>query len=480
VGHEAEPQDDAPLVLVVDDEPDGARLVCRWLEDAGFRARVHGSAESFLDGLETSLPDAVCLDIGLPGLDGLEALELVRKRHADVPVLMLTANSTVDTVVRAMQRGAVDYLAKPVDEIRLITAVHNAVERARAQPKSAELLHASETGRYAGIVGVSPAIREVFRQLDRVSSRDISVLIHGESGTGKELVARAIHERSARAKGPFVAVNCGAIPETLQDSELFGHEKGAFTGASSTRQGRFEQADGGTLFLDEVAELSAQAQAKLLRVLQEHAFERVGGTRTIRSNFRLLAASHKSLRKLVREGAFREDLFFRIAVFELELPALRERPGDVELLVSALLTRAAQRHGGEPLRVSEQALACLRGYAWPGNVRELSNVLERASVVADGGMIQAHDLPAHVRSESASTKDASRASAQPAARVSAVESAPAQPKKPVDASLNLEELERWAIEQALAQAQGNIAEVVKKLGMGKTTLYRKLKKYGIR
>jgi DNA-binding NtrC family response regulator len=480
LGQDPAAQTDAPLVLVVDDEPDAAELAQRWLKDAGFRVRVHASAESFLEGLETSLPDAVCLDIGLPGLNGIEALEIVRNRQADVPVLMLTANSAVNSVVQAMQRGAVDYLTKPVDELGLITAVHNAIERARSAPKSVELVRADETGRYAGIVGKSPAILEVFHQLDRVAARDISVLVHGESGTGKELVARAIHERSSRQKGPFVAVNCGAIPETLQDSELFGHEKGAFTGAVSTRQGRFEQADGGTLFLDEVAELSAQAQAKLLRVLQEHSFERVGGTRTIRSNFRLLAASHKNLRRLVQEGSFREDLFFRIAVFELELPALRNRKGDVDLLVPALLERAAQRHGTPAPSVSPEALRELRDYAWPGNVRELSNVLERAAVVADGSLIRAQDLPSHVRAHNDGAPSAARPLTLSDAVLPGRPAKHALPSKPPKSSLNLEELERWAIEQALAQAQGNIAEVVKKLGMGKTTLYRKLKKYGIR
>ena len=495
-----EPEPQSPLVLVVDDDQELRQLVVRWLQLAGMRTEECSDAESFLKVLETSLPDAVCLDINLPGLNGLEALEAVHERHPDIPVLMLTGESSVASVVQAMNRGAFDYLTKPLERTKLVAAVTHAVRLERARVEVAQLKKVTETGSYAGVIGSSPAMREVFHQIERVAARDISVMVHGESGTGKELVARAIHENSRRAGGPFVAVNCAAIPESLQDSEFFGHERGAFTGANQARAGRFERADGGTLFLDEVAELSPGSQAKLLRVLQERSFERVGGHTLVHSDFRMVTATHRDLRKMVAEGKFREDLFFRLGVFELELPSLRDRAGDLRLLVPHLLDRIAAGAGTKPLKISDAAMRVLESYAFPGNVRELENVLQRAAVMLLGGTIEVGDLPAVVRMGSGSTAvratpttGAPEVPAAPelsppsnAPREGAVDSmrAPAAGSTSYatldDLPIDLDKLERWAIERALNSTDGQLTEAAMLLGIGRTTLYRKLARHGIR
>ena len=485
----------APLVLVVDDDDDLRALVCRWLELSGMRTSECGDAEAFLDRLDTSLPDAVCLDINLPGLSGLDALDAVNRQHPSIPVLMLTAETAPASVVDAMNRGAFDYLTKPLERTKLVSAVTHAVRLEQARHEVAHLRKGSDTGSYAGVIGRSTPMRDVFRQIERVAGRDISVLIHGESGTGKELVASAVHENSRRAGGPFVAVNCAAIPESLQDSELFGHERGAFTGAHKARTGCFERANGGTLFLDEIAELALPVQAKLLRVLQERSFERVGGRATVRSDFRLVTATHRDLRKMVASGGFREDLYFRIAVFELDLPALRDRQGDLQLLVPRLLERIAAANGSPPLRLSERAMAALERYPFPGNVRELENVLQRAAVLMTGGVVDVQDLPPIVRGDAAAQRDApspwdevensvptaiSEHGLDQGERVDTPDHASAEPATLDDLPINLDGLERWAIQRALGDTGGQLTDAAKALGIGRTTLYRKLTKYGLR
>ena len=339
-----------PVVVLVDDDAAFLQAATRWLEKENFVIRTFATAAACLEGLERTLPDVLCLDIQMPDLDGMEALERVLSVHPDLPVLMLTAETSVLTVVEAMKRGAYDYLSKPLDRTRLVTAIRNAAERHQLALRLVELEREARGGTFDGIIGRSTAMRGLFRQLDRVARADISVLIHGESGTGKELVAAALHQRSARSKGPFVAINCAAIPESLQESELFGHEKGAFTGALTRHLGRFEQANGGTLFLDEVGELSLGLQAKLLRVLQERRFHRVGGAAETHSDFRVVAASHKDLRDEVAAHRFREDLYFRLAVFDLEVPPLREREGDIPILTAYLLDQRPSRSSGDRRR----------------------------------------------------------------------------------------------------------------------------------
>ncbi|MGB5811472.1 MAG: sigma-54 dependent transcriptional regulator [Polyangiales bacterium] len=486
------PLQERPSIVVVEDNPDQSALVSRWLEADGMRVVVCPDGETFLDSLELTLPDVVCLDAGLPGVSGTEALDIVHRRHPHVPVLMLTAERSARSVVEAMRAGAYDYLTKPCDRDTLLAAVRRAL-RASEERRLRELGDLSDEDSYAGVIGRSPQMREVFRQVDRIAGRDISVLVRGESGTGKELIARAIHENSRRAGGPFVAINCAAIPESLQDSELFGHERGSFTGAHKARAGCFERADGGTLFLDEVAELSLGVQAKLLRVLQERRFDRLGGMRTVESDFRLVTATHRKLRDMVEGNRFREDLYFRIVVFEIELPPLRERVGDLRLLVPRVLDDVSTGLGSGALHVSESAMVALEHYPYPGNVRELENILQCAAVLAAGDEIALHDLPPRVR-EYASVSEGSVVPHLVASEDEAATERSSRPEGPGirkrveapvpttldDLPLGLEDLERWAVRRALLDKNGRLTEVAKALGIGRTTLYRKLQKYGLR
>ncbi len=463
---EADRSDDA-LVFVVDDDPAAAQLIARWLDAAGFQPEIHPSAESLLQAFKRSLPDAVCLDLGLPGMSGNDALRVIRRHHRTVPVIVMTAERDPSTVVSTMQDGAYDYLAKPLDRTKVSASVRNAVDSHRLQTQVQQLQRDAEQDGFGDILGGSNAMRGLFRQLDRVAASDITVLIQGESGTGKELVAQAIHDHSARSSGPLIAVNCAAIPQSLQDAELFGHEKGAFTGADRMRPGRFEQADGGTLFLDEVAELSPELQAKLLRVLQERRFERVGGTKTLSTDFRLVAATHRNLAKMVEDGEFRQDLFFRLAVLELSVPPLRDRVGDVDFLAAQFIQTLAAETGRTVPRLSPALQAVLRAYAWPGNVRELRNVLQRAMVVCEGDTLDLADLPPRVHASAEVSKAVAVADTGETAAV-------------VARGGSLADIERAAIEEALRATGGNLSEVTRRLGIGRATLYRRLKKYGIR
>ena len=496
--------DDRPAVFVVDDDSHLRTLIGSWVEAAGFRAVELDSGESCLAALPAETPAAVLLDLSMPGMGGAAALDRIRSHHRHLPVIVLTANKDVDTVVDLMRRGAYDFLPKPVDRTKLVTTLVNAMEKHAMAMRLATLEREAEGRTIPGFVGASPSMRELYRQIDRVAASDISVYIHGESGTGKELVARAIHDRSGRSKSPFIALNCAAIPDSLQESELFGHERGAFTGAAQRRVGCFEQVGGGTLFLDEVAELSAGAQSKLLRVLQQRTIQRVGSSQEIEVDFRLLAATHQDLAAAVREGRFREDLFYRIVVFELELPPLRDRTGDVELLARHFVSRAGKELAGREISIAPETLAALERYEWPGNVRELQNVCQRAAVTCEGDAILPSDLPPRV----CAAPLAPRPVALPVGLEAAAAPAPAPlpaggPRveglapvighlapEPDDLpsigtesasspSLTLSGMERNAIVDALRRAGGNRARVSRELGIGRTTLYRKLKEYGI-
>jgi len=484
---------DGPLVVLAEHDPDQRALVTRWLNDAGMRTVDCPDAKSFLDNLDTTLPDLVCLDLGLPGIGAWEALDASLRQHPRIPVLVLTAEASAESIVDAMRGGASDYLTKPVDRSRLLSSIHRALGSSEERPSVPNDYPAEEVS-YAGVIGRSPGMREVFRQVDRIAGRDISVLIRGDSGTGKELIARAIHENSRRAGGPFVAINCAAIPESLQDSELFGHERGSFTGAHKARAGCFERAHGGTIFLDEVAELSLAVQAKLLRVLQERSFDRLGGIRTVESDFRLITATHRNLRNMVETNRFREDLYFRIVVFEIELPALRTRDGDLSLLVPRLLENVSNSLGAEPMHLSARAMHALERYPFPGNVRELENILQCAAVLATGNEIDLHDWPFRVRDhysrssrppESSASRIDEGAHALSSLEAQGPRAAQASRERPTPKSLeelplSLEAVERWAVIRALRDKNGRLTEAAKALGIGRTTLYRKLEKYGLR
>ena len=382
------------LVVLVDDDRNLCDLVERFLERAGHRVVVFHDGESFLAALGAMMPDAICLDLSMPGIGGFETLELIKERQSQLPVIILTADHAVDSVVGAMQRGAYDYIVKPIDRTKLITTVGNAVEHYRMSMRLRQLEREveGEGEGYQNIVGDSPQMKELYRQMDRVAASDITILVHGGSGSGKELVAQALYESSGRSSDPFVALNCAAIPETLQESEIFGHEKGAFTGAVSRHIGKFEQSDGGCLFMDEVAELSLTLQAKLLRAIQEKRFHRVGGSTQVRSDFPLIAATHRDLLQEVKKGRFREDLYFRIAVFELEVPPLRARDDDVIILAERFLDRYKPKGQPRPL-LSREVVDLLKAYNWPGNVRELENIVQRCLLIAKGNTIEPDDLP---------------------------------------------------------------------------------------
>ncbi len=461
---------------MVDDDPDMSALIGAWLRAAAHEVEVCDHGEGALRALERSLPDCVCLDLHLPGIDGIEVLRRIKARHPRLPVLMLTAETDVGMVVETMQAGAHDYLPKPLDRPKLLATVRNAIDHHHLTMRVAQLEREVDGRGYAGMLGASTPMRALFRSMDRVAASDITVLVHGESGTGKELVARALHTVSARSDGPFVAVNCAAIPETLEASEFFGHEKGSFTGATQRRVGRFEQAHGGTLFLDEIGELGAGLQATLLRVLQERQFQRLGGSKDVDTDFRLIAATHRDLEADVREGRFREDLYFRVVVFELEVPPLRERGDDIVHLAEHFL-----RDGDPPLSLDDGARRALRTHRWPGNVRELQNVLAHARVVCRGRSIGVEDLPSRVFSTRPrdledhveGTSGIDRFEDEPADGTSAA-------PEPVDQVRTLEEIERQAIAEALARNGGNLSETGRQLGIGRTTLYRKLDRYGLR
>ncbi len=372
-------------ILIVEDRASLRKMLEHALATEGYSVDVAGSAEEGAKRLAEGSFDLVLTDLKLPGASGLEVVKAARAAQPPAAAIVMTAYGTVGSAVEAMKLGAVDFLEKPVE-------IDELLRRVAASTGTTEPGEAFRAPGCPPIVGAHPRLRAALRLLERVAPTESTVLLLGESGTGKELFARALHALSPRARGPFVALNVAAIPETLVENELFGHEKGAFTGADRARPGRFEQAQGGTLLLDEIGELPLAAQGKVLRVLEERTFERVGGGSTRRADVRLVAATNRNLQAMVEEGAFRSDLFFRLDVFPIELPPLRERRSDVPALARHLLGEIAARHGGKPPELGEDAVEVLAEAAWPGNVRELANVLERAVILASGGPLSARDV----------------------------------------------------------------------------------------
>ena len=436
----------AERVLVADDEEGIRSFIAEVLEDEGYHVTLARDGQEAADLLDRRAFHLLLADLKMPRMDGMTLLRKARADQPDMEVVMLTAHGTVQNAVEAMKLGAFDFLQKPLgspDELRL--TVSRALERRKLLTERQR--HAPDE---VTLLAVDPAMRAALAQLEKVAPTDATVLLVGESGTGKEVAAKTIHRRSARRDGPFVAVNCAALSDSLLESELFGHEKGAFTGASAQHRGRFELADGGTLFLDEVAELRPPLQAKLLRVLQERRFERVGGTRTLEVDLRLVAATNLDLGAELRAGRFREDLYHRLAVFPVRLPALRERPGDILPLAEHLLERIGARLGKAGLSLDEAARRALLAHTWPGNVRELSNALERAAILSESRVLGAGDL---------------------------VLAAPMAPSPAVAAAGNLRDVEREAIRQALLATAGHRKKAADRLGIGLRTLYEKLKEY---
>jgi DNA-binding NtrC family response regulator len=381
-------------ILIVDDEANARNALAELLREEGYAVETAADGFKALGKLEESLPDLVLTDLKMPGMGGVELLEKVKGLDEEIVVVVMTAFGAVETAVNAMKKGAANYLTKPLNLTELVIVLDREMDRRRLRQEAGSLrARLAERYSFENIIGNSPAMQEIFKTVTQVAGSRASILIAGESGTGKELIAAAIHQRSPRNKGPFVKLHCAALAETLLESELFGHERGSFTGAAGRREGRFSQANGGTLFLDEIGEISPAIQVKLLRFLQEHEFERVGGNETVKVNVRVIAATNRDLKEEVARGRFREDLYYRLNVITVRMPALRERPSDVPLLATHFLRKYAAENERSLDGFTDDALALLSGYNWPGNVRELENVIERAVVLCTGTRISVTELP---------------------------------------------------------------------------------------
>ncbi len=445
----------AARVLVVEDQALVRDLVVQVLREEGHAVDAVETGEEALRRLEGELYDVALLDLALPGIGGMEVLAAARTLQTDAQFVMMTGHGSVASAVEAVRLGAFDYLSKPVDVDELALVVERALRETGLRRELARLRAGAGEGARARIVGRSAPMRRLFELIERVAPTRATVLVTGETGTGKELVARAVHDLSDRVRRPFVAVNCSALPETLLESELFGHVKGAFTGAVAARRGLFEEAAGGTLFLDEIATVSPAIQVKLLRVLQERKVQRVGGGAALSVDFRLVAACNVSLEDEVEAGRFREDLFYRLNVFPVHVPPLRERGGDIPLLADHFLRRVAREHGVEPPALSPQAMVRMTDYAWPGNVRELENFVERAAILHAGTATLPFDPPRGSRPEP-ERELAARARRE---------------------RWTLERLEREHILQVLEDTAGNQVRAAEILGIDRRTLHRKLKEY---
>ncbi len=449
-------------LLLIDDDP---ALVPKQVRQAfpppSHTVEVAHTGAEGLERVHAKPPDVILLDLRLPDQSGLKVYQAIRSIDARIPVIFVTVAKIADTAIEAMQQGAYDYLFKPLDLHQLQQVVSEALEVARRMRQPAVVAETSPDPDVDGaIIGTCSAMREVYKAIGRVAGHNVPVLITGESGTGKELIARAIYQHSPRARAPFLALNCAAIPETLLENELFGHEKGAFTGADRRRIGKFEQCSGGTLFLDEIGDMSLAMQAKVLRVLQEQSFQRVGGNETVRTNVRLIMATHRDLKVWSEEGTFRPDLYYRLSVFTIHLPPLRDRGDDLLLLVQFYLRRFNLELGREVREVAPEALDRLRNYSWPGNIRELQSVLKQALLKTVGPVLLPVFLPADLpRDRPGSNTEEAVPSFRP--------------------RTTLGELEREAIQQCLFQTGGNRQQTAELLGISTRTLLRKIRGYGL-
>ncbi|MBU1053258.1 MAG: sigma-54 dependent transcriptional regulator [Proteobacteria bacterium] len=451
-------------ILIVDDEKNYPPIISAILEEEGYETLVANNGLNALEIINNSDIDLVLTDMKMPLIDGIGLLERIKISDPDLPVIMMTAHGTVEKAVEAMQKGAYNYILKPFDNERLILFVKKAVKVYSIIKENKQLRNVVESQyKFGNIIGKSKAMRDVFETIQKVSPTSATVLIEGESGTGKELVAKSIHFNSPRSEKPFIPVNCSAFAENLLESELFGHEKGAFTGAVAMKKGRFELADNGTLFLDEISELSQGLQVKLLRVLQERTFERVGGVKPITVNIRVIAATNKHLKEEVRQGRFREDLFYRLDVLNINIPPLRQRLEDIHLLVEHFINKyAGQRKAGQPVTgVDTEVERLLYDYTWPGNVRELENFIERGIILCDSNIIRVSDLPREFRDNVYNTLH--------------FEGIPANAK--LYETLDL--VERIMIKRAMKMANHVQSHAAELLGIGKSGLNQKLKKLNI-
>ncbi len=444
-----------PSLLIVDDELHVRESLSRWFIEDGYEVEAASSAKEALALLGRRHFDVVITDIKMPGMDGLELLKRIREVDSEVSIILITAYASVATAVEALKSGAYDYLVKPFDPEELTRVVEKACEHVRLKEENIALKQRLATAGRELVVGTSREMARVMELVESVAPTDTTVMIRGESGTGKELIARLIHAKSPRAFGPMVAVNCGALPEGILESELFGHEKGAFTGATGRRKGKLELADGGTLFLDEIGEIPPKVQVELLRALEDKQIVRVGGAQPVPVDFRVICATNRDLEEAVREGTFREDLYYRIAVFRIDLPPLRERPEDIMPIAEHYLKRFAEAMGRRVTGFSSEAREVMLSYPWPGNIRELVNAVERALVVCQEGEIRPEHLPILGRSRGAAAEGDD------------------------EDDLSLQAMERRHILKVLKRCEFNITHAARVLGIDRVTLYNKMRKYGI-
>lgn len=449
-------------ILIVDDEPSIRMVLRAHLERSGYAVTAAENGAEAISLLERDTFHLVVSDLRMPEVDGMALLGHCTDQMPGLPVILITAHGTVDSAVEAIKLGAHDYITKPFDKDELLPVIQKAL---RTEERGRAVLHEDAAGRYK-IIGQTAKMHAVYGMIEKVSKSPTTVLISGESGTGKELVARALHDSSDRSSAPFIQVNCGAIPENLFESELFGHEKGAFTGAIGGKPGRFELADGGTLFLDEIGELPKDMQVKLLRVLQDGTFERVGGVRSQTVDVRLVAATNRDLVKEVKDGAFREDLYYRLNVIPIKLPPLRDRSDDIPLLTEHFVAKFNSRLGTQIQEVTPEAMAALMSHHWPGNIRELENLIERSVLLCEGGRISMADLPGLVEDGAPDIGDD--------------EELPMEMGLKEYVRVYTAKLERSRIQRALEEESGNVTHASKKLGISRKSLQLKMKEYGLR
>ena len=452
------------LIFTVDDDSDIRGLIKVLFEDRGHEVVALENGKQCLDRLDEN-PSVIFLDVAMPVMGGMEALKIIKNSKSDLPVIMVTAIDDVGSAVKAMKFGAFDYIVKPFDELRLFSVLDKAIEQTSLAGQVRYLQ--GELSRIQGvrtIVGVSPALTDTLEKIQKVGASNAGVLLLGESGTGKELMARAIHENSSFSKGLFVDINCGAIPENLQESELFGHNKGSFTGATETRKGRLELADGGTLFLDEVAEMSLKTQVKLLRYLQEKSFERVGGVKKIFTSTRVIAATNKDLNEKIKDGSFREDLYYRLAVFPVTIPPLRERKEDIPSLAAHFVDIYKKEFEKKIFSITSEAMNALVNYFWPGNVRELGNVVYQAMIMTESGCVDIDSLPSNVKNERYQKTHGENEF---------------QSTRKEDSIDPFEESVRQVLQRALELTNGDIPETAKKLKLSRSSFYRMVQKYDL-
>lgn len=465
-------------ILIADDEANLRKVLSALLKQDGHEPKAVENGIKALELVRQGQTDILITDLKMPGMTGLELLAEVQRITPDLPVIVITAHGTIETAVAALKQGAFDYITKPFDKEELRLAVRKAIS---AKAHRSKQLHHSDSahGRYQ-IIGKAPGMHEVYQIIDKVAATPSSVLITGESGTGKELIASAIHENSDRAEQPMIKVNCAAIPKELIESEFFGYEQGAFTGAVSSKPGRFELADNGTLFLDEIGEIPNSMQVKLLRALQESEFERVGGVRTIRVNVRLIAATNRNLLEEIEAGNFREDLYYRLNVVPINLPPLRERISDVDLLVESFIKKYNERLNRSITGIRPEALAALKSYQWPGNIRELENVIERTLLFADSNEIQVHDLPPDIRGAgSLGAAQAPQSTERP--RPSPMDNLDTNSNSMKDIVRQATvEIERELIVKALNETRGNVTRAAHVLGISRKGLQNKMRDFGLR